>query len=130
MLRPHLEIEDVRLAYENDDDGYFGAFRGEEMVGVAIVQPEARKGSTAEAPWRLRGMAVLPEHRHLGVGRRLVEAALDHVQTRGGDEVWCHGRVPALGFYCELGFHTEGDEFTKPPTGSYFIVVRSIPPAG
>jgi ribosomal protein S18 acetylase RimI-like enzyme len=58
----------------------FGAFRGAELLGIAgfVVQQgpkHAHKGT-------LWGMYVRPAARRAGVGRRLVEAVIDHARTQ------------------------------------------------
>jgi ribosomal protein S18 acetylase RimI-like enzyme len=58
----------------------FGAFRGAELLGVAgfYVQPGAKHAHKGT----LWGMYVRPAARRGGVGRRLVEAVLEHARTR------------------------------------------------
>lgn len=129
VLRPHQRLEDLGPSFETDVDGRFGAFAGEALVGIISVQPEDRPGGRARAPWRMRGMAVAPEYQHSGIGGLLVERAIRHIRDHGGDEIWCHGRTPVLGFYEAMGFHTEGAEFDVPHTGPHFVMVCPLSPA-
>jgi ribosomal protein S18 acetylase RimI-like enzyme len=58
----------------------FGAFRGDELVGIAgfFVQP----GRKHRHKGMLVGMYVRPAARGVGIGRRLVEAVVDHARGR------------------------------------------------
>lgn len=73
--------------------------------------------------WWLRGMATAPEARGRGYARAVVTAALDHVDALGGG-VWCNARLPAVGFYEQLGFERIGEEWTVPLTGPHVKMVR------
>jgi len=63
------------------------------------------------ASWQLRAMVTDPAVRGTGLGRLLVEAAVDHVATHGGDMIWCNARVTAQGFYARLGFRSVTERF-------------------
>ena len=68
---------------------------------------------------RLRMLAVAPECRGRGVGRRLVEACLAHARAAGKTEARLHtvdGMVAAAAIYSSLGFERDsGDDFTAAP---------------
>jgi ribosomal protein S18 acetylase RimI-like enzyme len=56
----------------------FGAFRGSELLGVAgfVVQPGAKHAHKG----LLWGMYVRPQARQAGIGRKLVEAVIEHAR--------------------------------------------------
>ena len=58
-------------------------------------------------------MAVLAEHRQHGVGRRLLDLAVEHASTLGMSEVYLHAQTHALNFYRKAGFQPTGDEFEE-----------------
>lgn len=71
-----------------------------ESVGLVMV---ARRG---ESGW-IGGVAVIPELRGTGLGRRLMEAAAAEARTRGVRQLWLEVLVqnrPALGLYEQLGY--------------------------
>lgn len=93
------------------DAAVFGAFRGEELFGVAgfFVQPGAKHAHRGT----LWGMYVRPEGRGAGIGRRLVEAVIAHarrhvelIQLRVISE-----NAPARRLYESLGFVEYGIEW-------------------
>src|SRR5206468_10088962 len=74
------------------------------VIGMADVHPRTR--GVLEL-----GMAILPEGRGRGAGRRLVDAAVGHARTSWAHkldlEVWVdNGRAIAL--YASAGFEVEG----------------------
>jgi ribosomal protein S18 acetylase RimI-like enzyme len=62
---------------------------------------------------QLRKLAVHPDLRGMGIGRELIQAGADTVQTQGARTLWCDARVESLGFYEQIGFSIEGDVYFK-----------------
>ena len=65
-----------------DDDPnikFVGAFIDEVMVGCATLQYDPRE----EADLRIRGMAVDPDHRNMGIGSNLVGMLQDYAIELG-----------------------------------------------
>lgn len=128
VLRPGQPQETA--AFPGDDAPaarHFGAFAGEELIGTASIYREPPPGENDPGAWRLRGMAVTPEHQGQGHGRALLEVCLAHVQAQGGTQLWCNARTTARGFYKSLGFTTRGDEFDIPGVGLHFVMCYNIP---
>ena len=74
-----------------------------QPVGTVRLLPDGQIGR----------MAVLPPFRRRGIGRALLQAALDAAHQSGLTEVWLHAQTHALPFYRHAGFHPEGPEFTE-----------------
>lgn len=89
-----------------------GAWDGDRLVGVVGLRFETRERTRHKAT--LYGMVVSPEARGRGLGRRLVEAALEHLRQRPGIEaVTLTVREPntaARGLYRACGFEAFGVE--------------------
>ena len=127
ILRPGTARE--QSIYPGDDAAdtfHFGAFIGEEIVGIASLYEESAPGETARA-LRLRGMAVSPRVQKRGVGRALIEACIAQSQACGVETLWCNARTSALGFYEALDFVRRGQEFEIPGVGPHFVCVHKIP---
>lgn len=104
---------DVRL--DGDDVAgtfHLGAFDDDTggLVGVATFVP------TADGV-QLRGMAVDPDQQGTGVGRVLIEAAIERLRATGVRRVWCNARDPAIPFYERLGFEVTGAGFVHEESG-------------
>ena len=85
-----------------------------DLIAIASFYREPLPGDTGGSPQlRIRGMAVLPEHRNKGLGRALVEAGLEIARTQSPAPTlcWCNARTTAAGYYEKLGFTPRGDEF-------------------
>lgn len=81
---------------------------------VAIEESGAVVGTARLLPTGQIGrMAVLPQHRGRGLGRRLLDAAVDAAARAGADRVFLHAQTHAVPFYRKAGFDVEGDEFVE-----------------
>ena len=60
---------------------------------------------------KVQRVAVVKAARGTGLGRRLMEAVLDHATAAGFTEARLDAQVSAIAFYERLGFVAEGPEF-------------------
>lgn len=123
-LRPTAPV--VPSPYDLDPATvHIGAFVAGTAVGCASVFPEAYDGEPNA--WRLRGMAVSPEHQGQGIGRLVLEAAVATARAAGAPLLWANGRTSALGFYKPLGWQPVGEEFNYGPAGlPHYVIVRPL----
>ncbi|SDL40577.1 Predicted N-acyltransferase, GNAT family [Franzmannia pantelleriensis] len=70
-------------------------------LGTARLLPDGHLGR----------VAVLEEGRGLGLGRRLVEAAIEAARSQGHAHLELAAQLQAIPFYEQLGFSAYGDEF-------------------
>lgn len=109
VLRPGKHM--AAAQWDRDDEStHIGAWAGDDLVGCATVTEE-------DEWWRLRGMAVDPVHQGAGIGRAVLEAAIQAVREAGGTEIRANARTAALPFYEAMGFTTVGEEFVTVATG-------------
>jgi GNAT superfamily N-acetyltransferase len=114
------EVDDVAVTAEHfrrdaggEWDVMLGAFAGDSLVGIAGCHRErAIKQRHVAYVW---GVYVAPERRGTGVGRRLVEAAIERARTWSGLEaLWLDVTTTNRGaraLYASCGFVTAA---TKP----------------
>jgi GNAT superfamily N-acetyltransferase len=106
---------------EDDVEGTYHLAAHDEagaVVGIVTLLPQpTRHRREATRPWRLRGMAVAPGRQGEGIGRELLEAAVDVVRREGADVLWANGRDTALGFYERNGWTVLDDAFVTDDTG-------------
>jgi streptothricin acetyltransferase len=84
----------------------FGAYDGEQCVGIALAEP--CNWNRSLWVWELH---VAETHRRRGVGRQLVEALTEKARVTGLRVLVCETQntnVPAINFYRKVGFHIEG----------------------
>ena len=94
------------------DHAIFGAFDGQTLVGtVGLHRESPRKLAHKAVIW---GVYVVPSFRQRGVGRLLLERALDHAATMPGLLQVTLGvnteNTAAIALYESLGFETFGVE--------------------
>jgi ribosomal protein S18 acetylase RimI-like enzyme len=105
------------------------AVEGEVVVGTATLELE-RTLEDAELPAheaRLRMLAVAPEWRGRGVGRKLVEACLERARAAGKTEMRLHTMdvmVPAAALYRSFGFERDTDSDFTPAPGVTALAYR------
>ncbi len=128
ILRPGQSWDET--AYPGDDDPstvHLGAFDADRLIGIASLYREPRAGRPEG--WRLRGMATAEDSRGRGAGRALLAASVAHVAARGGGELWCNARTPAVRFYSAAGFEVLSDEFDIPGIGPHVVMSLDVPAA-
>jgi predicted GNAT family N-acyltransferase len=58
-------------------------------------------------------MAVLPEYRGRGVGRKMLEAITEHGRSNGPANFHLSAQISAVGFYEKMGFEPYGEKFQE-----------------
>ena len=88
-----------------DEDGwhFLATEKNDEPIGTARLLPSGQIGR----------MAVLKKYRQRGVGRALLEQAVDKARHLGMQALFLHAQLHALHFYKAAGFSLEGDEFIE-----------------
>jgi hypothetical protein len=114
---------EIRASVERimgDGDGeYLLAFLGEEPVGVCQLRYRWSVWTSSPDCW-LEDLFVAEEARGTGLGRALMEAALERARERGCGRIELdvnEQNEPALGLYVASGFELEW----KPPGRSILI---------
>ncbi len=101
--RVFIEEQGVPMDIEWDglDEGAAHFIALNEMgipLGTARLLPSGQIGR----------MAVVADHRSTGIGRKLLEAAIDCAIARGTTRVYLHAQQHAEGFYRKTGFVPTG----------------------
>jgi len=100
----------IELAAAQADDEaavHWAAFAEERCVGCLLLIDRG------QGTWQLRQMAVAPDLQGQGLGRQLVEAAVEGAREAGGHRMMAHAREPAVPFYLRVGFAVEGEPFVQ-----------------
>lgn len=82
------------------------AWHGDSAIGTARLYVEGDAG-------RIGRMAVLPEFRRKGAGRRLLAALREVARGEGCNYVYVHAQLHAVPFYASQGFVAYGEEFVE-----------------
>jgi len=127
VLRPHQTIEDCDYPHDNDPDTFhLGVFLDEQLIGIGTFMKEKNDALLGWKQYRLRGMATQADFRGQGVGRKLMDFAIDHLRSQNSDLLWCNAREVARGFYTRLGFEVVGPPFRIEGIGEHFVMARKL----
>ncbi|MEI2663410.1 GNAT family N-acetyltransferase [Rossellomorea sp. LJF3] len=127
ILRPTQTIEECK--YEGDMDEstfHVGAFDGDELICIGSFYQEAQEGLEGRRPFRLRGMATLPDYRSKGIGKQLIQYSENILKNEGCDLWWCNARTSAAPYYTKLGLRQSGDIFEIEPIGPHVIMFKTF----
>ena len=80
---------------------YLAKADGNETIGCARLMRSGQIGR----------MAVLKEHRGLGVGELLLNSVVNQARELNMNPIFLHAQTYAVGFYERAGFRAHGDEF-------------------
>jgi len=96
------------------------------IAGVVLVQ---RRGSSNH--WVIGTVATRPQYRRRGIARRLVEAGLDYIRKKQGENAILDvidANLPAYKLYQSLGFEHFSGNLNMELAGQGFLPAPEIPP--
>ena len=116
-VTPGPRVPDDRDMYERrePEDHLIAEADGQVMGYIALGHPTPLASSTHV--WEVQGLSVDPAAARMGIGRALVDAAVEEARRRGGRKVSLRVLAPntaARRLYERCGFQVEGvlrDEF-------------------
>lgn len=129
-IRLEVLRKNIDLPYQFDGDEaestfHLGAYDGEKLIGIATFM-ERNGIANGKKQYQLRGMATLPEARGKGAGKLLIATAVEELQQRNIELLWCNAREVALPFYTKLQFEVVGDDFIVPKVGKHYKMQRIV----
>jgi len=105
---------------------HLGAFRNNQLLGVASLYIVELPERPAVPALQLRGMATAQHARQSGLGRALVMACIAVARSEKVQLLWCNARISASAFYAKMGFTILGDEFEIPDVGPHYRMLLSL----
>lgn len=113
-VRRIVFIEEQRVPEDLEVDGldpecvHFVALEAGRVIGTARLRPLAEPGLA-----KAERVAVLAEHRRLGVGARLMDALEAEARRRGLQAVVLNAQASAIEFYHRRGYVELGPRFDE-----------------
>jgi len=71
-------------------------------------------------------MATAETVRGEGIGKQIIEFALQKLKQMKVEILWCDARLKATGFYQKIGFKTLGDIYEVPNVGPHKLMYIEI----
>lgn len=108
---------DRDLEYEHEEEStHFIALVNGEEAGTA-------RWRKTEKGIKLERFAILPDFRSAGVGRELVKAVLNDIDTKA-QKIYLHAQSQVVDFYKKQGFEPEGEEFEEAGIKHFKMVLK------
>lgn len=121
VLRPGRPAKESSYPQdENERSTHYGIRQRNKTLAVISMLHDPR-GEIGSEMWRIRGMAVLPEHQRKGHGAMLLKTIQAIVTKRGGG-LWANVRTGVAPFYAAHGFSAEGEEFDLKGIGPHVVM--------
>lgn len=120
-------IEECRLDIDDlESTFHVGAYKNEELVSIGTFLLQNNEKFKELKQYRLRAMATSPKVRGENFGKKIIEFAMNELQNRKVELLWCDAREVALGFYEKMGFKTVGDFYNVPQIGPHKLMYKKI----
>ena len=81
------------------------------IEGKAVATARIREIDRNTA--KIERLAVLPEYRHKGIGKQLMQSALSTISQQNKSIAIVHAQAYIASLYQQLGFDLVGDKFTE-----------------
>lgn len=128
VLRKGKPIESCSFSGDSEADTYhLGARFGGEWIGVCtLLRAPGKVQPTIAHAYQLRGMAVLPEYRSLGLGGILLDCAEQYLKQKGVTYLWMNARLLAVNFYERNGYAKRGTLFEISGVGPHYYMDKLL----
>ena len=108
LLRP-IGLPDSAWEMHDSESFHFVALEGDEVIGCVLLYPVPANPEQVQ----LLQMAVVEHLRGQGVGCGLVKELIAFALSQGYQEIVCHARQEAVGFYKKIGFVIYDEPFEE-----------------
>ncbi|HLV15244.1 MAG TPA: GNAT family N-acetyltransferase [Xanthomarina sp.] len=105
---------------------HLGLFCKSELIGVASFMNNKFHLFSEDKQYQLRGMAILKNFQHQGLGKRLIQEGENILNERKADLLWFNAREVALEFYKSNGYLIFGDAFNIPDIGVHYVMTKKL----
>ncbi len=128
VLWPHIEEEhDCIIDIDHRDDAiHLGVSVDGDIKCIGSLFAMQSPKIPFEKQYRLRAMATHPGYRGKGLAKALILHALNILQSKQQDVLWCDARIGAVGFYERLGFHQHDEIYEVPKIGPHKFMWHMI----
>ena len=114
QIRQQVFIEEQHVSREDEWDNRDELESTQHFLVVDEAFDDAAIATARILPnGKIGRMAVLPEYRHRGTGRRLLQAVVQYAVRREMHDLYVHAQQQAIPFYQKCGFTCNGPEFNE-----------------
>lgn len=127
MLRQGRPIEDCVFHRDEEESTlHLGAFKKDEIIGVASAYQNQHANLTQKTAYQIRGVAVLNDHQRNGIGHLLMSQMERILGQKKVEVIWLNARIAALKFYESLHYTQEGNPFEIAEIGTHYYFYKEL----
>jgi ribosomal protein S18 acetylase RimI-like enzyme len=120
LRRPWGEPEGSERDVRDNDTEHCAVISGNRVIGVGRLQMNNHEEA------QIRFMAVAPDFRGRGIGRRVVEYLEGRARELGAARVILDARENAVGFYLVLGYNVIADSYLLFGEIQHFLMQKDL----
>ena len=121
-----LTLDQCRFPGDEAEGAFhLGFFNGDVLATVVSLHPQ-NYGEIPGTGYQLRGMATLAEYQGQGLGKQIVDFAVNYLQQKQAGYIWCNARKVASKFYRALGFEIISAEFDIKGIGPHYVMCHKL----
>jgi len=124
-LRKNMDLSSQFAGDFDEGTFHLGLYKDKDLVSIVSFTLSNYKDFSG-IQYQLRGMATKETFQGKGMGKKLVEYALEVLKNKNADVVWCHSRITAMEFYLKMEFEIIGEEFDIPPIGKHHVMFKEL----
>jgi len=123
----HDTFEDCMYKGDFEDNTlHIGAFKENEIIGVASFFCETHKELPPTKMYRLKGLAIDPKHRKQLRGQTLILFGENLLRQKETEIIWCTTKISNIQYYNHLGFFESDYVFNHPTKGLHILMYKNI----
>ncbi len=128
VLWQHKTLENCGLDVDNEPTTFHVGAKNErgEIVGTSTFIVDINKNFEEQNQYRLRAMATDSSVRGMGVGKKIIDFAIQELKNKNVKLLWCDARLIATGFYENFGFQVKGEIYEVPLIGPHKLMYIEI----
>ncbi|MCM3598640.1 GNAT family N-acetyltransferase [Metabacillus idriensis] len=127
VLMPDHSIDECGYTRDKKEETlHIGAFKEETLIGTASFFKETHEKMKQKNVYRLRGLAIDPEHRNQLRGQTLLLFAENKLTQLDAAMLWCTTSVKNVEYYQHLGFKETDHRFHLPSKGLNVLMVKPL----
>ncbi|MBD1380307.1 GNAT family N-acetyltransferase [Metabacillus arenae] len=127
VLSSNSTLEDCQYKGDLEESSlHVGAFAEDRVIGVASFFKQAHEKVHGKNMYRLRGIAIDPEHRNQLRGQTLVLFGENLLRQADTELVWCTTGINNIEYYQHLGFKESEHIYNNGDKGLYVLMYKHL----
>ncbi|MGD6818024.1 GNAT family N-acetyltransferase [Metabacillus sp. 84] len=127
VILPVTPLEECKYdGDENHETIHIGAYAQDQLVGAASFYQEQHTKIKGDGMYRLRGLAIDPDHRNELRGQTLILFGENLLAQLGISGLWCTTKASNKPYYEHLGFKEAGYTYNDRNKGLQVLMMKHL----